>query len=132
MHLLWLADLGVEQTDKRTWPPFPAAVDRQHGGWFKASRRAMQTLAQVLPRHAARGQRAAPTGSSIRKSIGEESRTNRQSAVQSRRRGGQAVALPEDVATRLLEPVHGAERDIDLLISQQPAPIGHQASPCCH
>jgi hypothetical protein len=42
------------------------------------------------------------------------------------------VALPEDVATGLLEAVHGGEHNIDPLIGQQLAPLGYQALPYRH
>src|SRR4051812_27271140 len=92
----------------------------------------MQTLAQVLPRHATYGQWAAPEVSSVRQPVSEESRTNRQSSAQCRRRGGQAVALPEDIATGLLKAVHGREHNIGALVNQQLAPLGHQAPPYRH
>src|SRR4051812_23634171 len=108
-----LLDGGIEQADKRTWLSVSTPIDRQRRNWLEASRRAVQALAQVLHRSAARGQRAAPAVSFVRKPIGEESRTNRQSPAQCRRGGGQAMTLPEDIATRLLKAMHGGEHDIN-------------------
>jgi hypothetical protein len=116
--LISLIDAGVEQADKRAWFPFPAPVDRQRPDGFKAPRRAVQSLLQVLHRHAARGQGAAPATPTVRQPVGEEGSADRQTAAQRRRRGGQAVALPEDVATGLLKAVYGGEHDIDPLIGQ--------------
>jgi hypothetical protein len=64
--LISLIDADVEQTDECAWFPVPPTVDRQRHDWFEAPRRAVQALAQVLPRHAARGQRTAPATLTVR------------------------------------------------------------------